>query len=290
VILVVGSTGSLGMAVVKTLTAAHESVAALVRDVTTDKARDMRSAGAALVVGDLKSRVTLDGALKGVDTVVCTANSVVSRREGDSIETVDQMGVQHLIDAAEMADARHFVFVSMSRSIPNDFPLAVAKRAAEKRLESSTIDYTILLPSFFAETWFSPAVGFDTRNGRIRIYGDGKAKVSYVARNDVARAAIACIGNPAVGRKAIPIGGPKSISQLEAVALAEKATGRTMQLEFMTADQIAAARERATDSLTRSFLGLFGSLGMGDEVPAGWAETLSVKPQSMDDWISIFLN
>jgi uncharacterized protein YbjT (DUF2867 family) len=288
-ILVVGSTGSLGMSVVEGLTAAHGRVVALVRDASADKAKDLSSAGAALVVGDLKSRTALDSALKGIDTVVCTANSIMSRREGDSIETVDQMGVQNLIDAAEAAGTKHFVFVSISRSIRNDFPLAAAKRAAEKRLESSTIDYAILLPSFFAETWLSPAVGFDTRNGKARIYGDGKAKVSYVARNDVAKAAIACIENPKVARKAIPIGGPKPISQLDAVALAERATGRKMQLEFMTADQIAAARKGATDSLTRSFLGLFDSLAMGDEVPAGWAETLGVKPQSMDDWISISL-
>lgn len=91
-ILVVASTGSLGMAVVKGLAAAHENVVAFVRDTST-----------------------------------------MSRREGDSIETVDQMGVQNLIDAAEAAGTKHFIFVSFSRNIRNDFPLAAAKRAAERR-------------------------------------------------------------------------------------------------------------------------------------------------------------
>lgn len=285
-ILVVGSTGSLGMAVVKGLTAAHENVVALVRDATTGKARELRSAGAVLVVGDLKARSTLDAALEGIDTVICTASSTMSRREGDSIETVDQMGVQNLIDAAEAAGTRHFIFVSFSRNIRNDFPLAAAKRAAERRLESSTINYTILLPSYFAETWFSPAVGFDAANGKIRIYGDGKAKVSYVTIEDVAKATIACVHNPEVCRKAIPIGGLKPISQLDAVSLVEQATGRTMQVEFMTADQIAGARKGTTDALTGSFLGLFDSLARGDEIPAGWSETLGVKPQSLEDWFS----
>ena len=147
---------------------------------------------------------------------------------------------------------------------------SIAKRAAEKRLESSSIDYTILLPSYFAETWFSPAVGFDTGNGKIRIYGDGSAKVSYVALEDVAKALIASLDNPKASRKAIPIGGPKAISQLDAVALFEKATGRKMSVEFMTADQIAGARKDTKDSLMGSFLGLFelacqgrsGSLGL----------------------------
>jgi uncharacterized protein YbjT (DUF2867 family) len=285
-ILVVGSTGLLGMAVAKGLAAAHENVAALVRDDSTDKAKALRSAGAVLVVGDLKVRSTLDAALDGIDTVVCTASSTLSRREGDSIETVDQMGVQSLIDAAEEARTRRFIFVSFSRNIGNDFPLAAAKRAAERRLESSSINYTILLPSYFAETWFSPAVGFDAASGKIRIYGDGKAKVSYVTLADVAKATIACVRNPKVCREAIPIGGPKPISQLDAVALVERATGRKMQVEFMTADQIAAARKGTTDALTGSFLGLFDSLAKGDEIPAGWSETLGVKPQSLEDWFS----
>jgi uncharacterized protein YbjT (DUF2867 family) len=285
-ILVVGSTGSLGTAVAKGLIASHKKVEALVRDTSADRAKDLGSAGAVLVVGDLKSRTTLDAALKGIDTVVCTANSVTSRREGDSIETVDQMGVQNLIDAAEAAGTKHFIFVSISRNIRDDFPLAAAKLAAERRLESSTIDYTILLPSYFAETWFSPAVGFDAVSGKIRIYGDGKARVSYVTLGDVAKATIACVDNPKVSRKAIPIGGPKHISQLDAVALAEKATGRKMQVEFMTADQIDQARKGTTDALTGSFLGLFDSLAGGDEVTAGWAQLLGVKPRSLEDWFS----
>lgn len=285
-ILVVGSTGSLGVTVVKGLAAAHENVVALVRDASADKAQDLRSAGAALVVGDLKARLTLDGALEGIDTVICTASSTLSRQAGDSIETVDRMGVQNLIDAAEAAGTGHFIFVSFSRSIRNDFPLAAAKRAAEGRLESSAINYTILLPSYFAETWFSPAVGFDAAGGKTRIYGDGKARVSYVTIADVAKATIACVHNAKVCRRAIPIGGLEPISQLDAVALVERATGRKMQVEFMTADQIASARKRATDELTASFLGLFDSLARGDESPAGWSEMLGVRPQSLEDWFS----
>jgi uncharacterized protein YbjT (DUF2867 family) len=224
--------------------------------------------------------------LEGIDTVICTASSTLSRQAGDSIETVDRMGVQNLIDAAEAAGTGHFIFVSFSRNIRNDFPLAAAKRGAERRLETSAINYTILLPSYFAETWFSPAVGFDAAGGKIRIYGDGKARVSYVTIGDVAKATIACVHNAEVCRRAIPIGGLEPISQLDAVALVERATGRKMQVEFMTADQIASARKGATDELTASFLGLFDSLARGDESPAGWAEMLGVKPQSLEEWFS----
>ena len=110
--------------------------------------------------------------------------------------------------------------------------------------------------------------------------------MSYVALEDVAQAMIASLDNPKASRKAIPIGGPKAISQLDAVALFEKATGRKMQVDFMTVDQIAGARKDTKDSLMGSFLGLFDSLAKGDEVPAGWTETLGATPRSMEDWIS----
>lgn len=285
-ILVVGSTGSLGSAVVKGLTAAGKTVKALVRDASSDRAKELRSAGATLVVGDLKSPATIAAALKGIETVICTASSTLSRREGDSIETVDLKGVRDLIEAAESAKVRRFVFVSFSSNLGDDFPLAIAKRAAEKLLESSGMEYTILRPSCFPETWFSPAVGFDTASGKVRIYGNGMSKVSYVALDDVARATLACVDNSKVGRMGIQIGGPRAISQLDAVGLAEKAIAKKMQLEFMTLDQIAAARKEAKDSLTESFLGLFDGIARGDEIPTRWTETLGVRPRSMEEWFA----
>jgi len=285
-ILIVGSTGALGTAVARGLLASRQKVRALVRDAATDKARQLEAAGAALVVGDLKSPATLDAAVQGIDTIVCTASATLSRQEGDAIETVDQRGIQNLIDAAEHAHTRRFIFVSFSRNIAADFPLAAGKRAAERRLEASPIDYTILLPSYFAETWLSPAVGFDVGNGRVRIYGPGTAKVSYVSLEDVARAVVACVGNPRTSRQAIPIGGPEPLSQLEAVALAERAGGRKLQLEFMSSEQIAAARAATQDSLMASFLGLFAALAKGDAIASGWTEVLGVEPRSIADWIT----
>ncbi len=282
---VVGATGSLGASVTKKLAAAGKPVTALVRDVASEKAGALQKAGAKLVVGDLKDAASIEQALQGVATVICTASSTMSRREGDSIETVDQKGVQTLIAAAEKMNVRRFIFVSYSRNIADDLPLSVGKRAAEKRLESSRLDYTILLPSYYPETWLSPATGFDVAGGKVRIYGDGRSKVSYIALEDVAKALVACVDSPAVSRKAIPIGGPQALSQLEVVALVENVTKKKLQLEYMSAEQIRAARAGTTDTLMSSFLGLFASLAKGDEIPTLWTTQLNVQPTSLQDWI-----
>ena len=285
-IVVVGATGSLGTCVTKELAAAGKPVTALVRDRSSEKARALEAVGARLVVGDLKDAASIEQALRRGSTVICSASSMMSRRAGDSIEMVDQQGVQNLISAAERTAVRRFIFVSSSRNVGEDFPLAAAKRAAEKRLESSRLDYTILLPSYFPETFLSPGTGFDVANGKVRIYGNGTSKVSYIALEDFAKAVVACVDNPAVSRQAIPVGGPQALSQLEIVRLVERTTGRKLHLEYMTAEQIQAARANTTDPLMSSFLGLCASLAKGDEIPTDWTRQLNVQPMSLAEWIA----
>lgn len=284
-ILVVGSTGAVGSLVAKSLAKAGKKVTALVRDVASNKSQELKAAGANLVVGDLKDAASIRKALEGVDTVICTATCTASRRDGDGIETVDQQGTWGLIDAAIAAKTKKFIFVSYSRNILNDFPLSVGKRTSEKRLEASSMDYTILLPSFFPETWLSPAVGFDVANGKATIYGDGKAKTNYIGLHDVAAAVVGCVDNPAVSRKAIPIGGSEAFSQLDAVKLAEEASGKKLTVGHMTADQIKGARGGSNDSITASFLGLFDSLSRGDEISTDWMALTKTKAGSLRDWV-----
>jgi uncharacterized protein YbjT (DUF2867 family) len=284
-ILVVGSTGSVGSRVTTKLASMGRQVAALVRDTTSDKAKALAASGAKLVVGDLKDPKSLSAALEGVDTVVCTASSTMSRQDGDSIDTVDKQGLQNLIGAAEAKAVKQFILVSFSHNIGNDFPLSEGKRAAEKRLEAGKLDYTILLPSYFLETWLSPAVGFDVASGGVRIYGDGTKKVSLIALDDVVDAVVGAVGNPQASRKSIQIGGPSPISFLEVVALVERATGKKLKVDHMTLDQISGARAAEKDPMSASFLGLFYYLAQGDAVPADWATTLKVKPTSAEQWI-----
>ena len=167
----------------------------------------------------------------------------------------------------------------------------VAVNMENRSTHTTMIGQKVAMPVAIAPTGLT---GMQHADGEIKAAKAAKrfgipftlSTMSICSIEDVAKATIACVHNPEVCRKAIPIGGLKPISQLDAVSLVEQATGRTMQVEFMTADQIAGARKGTTDALTGSFLGLFDSLARGDEIPAGWSETLGVKPQSLEDWFS----
>jgi len=83
--LVVGATGTLGSEICRLLVAAGQPVRALIRATAdADKAARLERTGVTLVRGDLKDRASLDRACRGVNTVVSTASSTISRQAGDS--------------------------------------------------------------------------------------------------------------------------------------------------------------------------------------------------------------
>jgi uncharacterized protein YbjT (DUF2867 family) len=273
-ILVAGSTGLVGGQICLDLAKADKAVRALVRS-TGDRTKmeRLKSLGIELAEGDLKDRSSLDAACSGVQTVVSTASSTLSRQAGDTIETVDRDGELSLVEAAKAAGARHLIFVSFP-PFAEDFPLNRAKRAVEERLKESGMAYTILWPTFFDEVWLSPALGFDGVNAKARIYGSGENKIHWISYFDVAAFAAACVDNPAARNKTIQLGGPEALSPLDVVRIFKQATDRKFAVEHVREEDLAAQKATATDSLSESFAGLMLSLARGDTIDTTECRTL----------------
>src|SRR6185436_7358124 len=119
-------------------------VAAFVRGgASSPKAADLVAAGARIVDGDLRRPDTLTAACQGADTVVCTATTMPTGAD-DGLRTVDHDGVLSLIDTAERAGVKKFVYTSYTGNVRIDSPLETAKRDCEKRLLESRMDAVIL--------------------------------------------------------------------------------------------------------------------------------------------------
>ncbi|MBZ5621206.1 MAG: SDR family oxidoreductase [Acidobacteriia bacterium] len=288
-ILVAGATGLVGSEVCQRLMGRGERVRALVRATSAkEKVEALRSSGVELFVGDLKDPQSIVAACRGVNAVISTASSTLTRQPGDSIQSVDAAGQLSLVDAAKDANVERFLFVSFRRTPDISFPLGDAKAEVENALTS--LNFTVIQASWFMEVWLSPALGFDYANAAARIYGPGTSPISWVSFRDVAEMCAVALRHPAAGRKTIEFGGPEALSPLEVVARFEKIGGRPFRLEHVPEQALLAQFEGATDSLQKSFGALMLGYLHGDAMNmAPVVETYGIKLTNVNEYARIVM-
>ncbi|HUR00449.1 MAG TPA: SDR family oxidoreductase [Gemmatimonadaceae bacterium] len=263
-ILVAGATGVLGSEIVRRLISRGEKVRALVRATSVpEKVAKLETLGAEVVRGDLKDPASLEGACDGVKAVVSTVTTILTAQPGDSFEATDGNGNKALVDAARKTGVRKFVFVSFDVEKTPDAPLTNAKREAEEHLQASGLDYTILRPSLFMESWFGPMLFADPAAGTAKIYGSGMQKLRYVAVADVAELVVQSLSNPAARNAIIPFGGPEEISQRDAVRIFEEAFGRPFNVIEIPEIALEAQWTSAQNPFERSFAALMLGIARG---------------------------
>ena len=275
-VLVVGATGFLGTEICRQLIITGKNVIALVRN-SSDPAKlsFLQQLGVETREGDLKDTASIKKAIEGVQTIISTASSTLSRQEGDSIESVDYNGQINLIRTAKVSGVNQFIFISFC-PMSQQFPLQTAKRKVESELKESKMNYTILQAGFFMEVWLSPAVGFDFPNSKATIYGEGNNKINWISLQDVAAIAVASVDNDAFMNSIFQLGGPEALSPLEAVGIFEKHSGNLFELQHVPVAALIDQKNSATDSLSESFAALMLIYAAGDDIDM--SETRKVYP------------
>ena len=265
-ILVVGATGFVGGKIARELAVQKHKVAGLVRGGHAHtKAQQLLSAGIEIIAGDLRSPETLVHALKNSETVVCTATSMPSATD-NGLQKVDHDGTLALIEMAERQGVKKFVYVSYSGNICEESPLETAKRGCEQRLLSSQMEAVILRPSYFMETWLSPALGFDPANGSARIYGTGNAKVSYISATNVAEfGVVAALRQYGEENTILEVGGAEALSQFDVVRIFEEALNKKLKLDHVSTESLQA-QYQSSDPLEKTFGALTLAYSKGDVV------------------------
>jgi len=264
-ILVAGATGLLGGEICRRLINKGHAVRALVRE-TSDrtKRQKLSDCGAATVTGDLKDQDSLLAACRGASAVISTASSTISHQAGDSIETVDLQGQLKLVQAAKSNGIGRFIFVSSRHDPRIPSPLSDAKQAVERALLD--LNHTIIQASYFMEVWLSPMLGFDYPNARVRIYGSGEAKISWISFLDVAEFCAAVLENRAAYRATVELGGPEALSPAQVVRIFEQSSGRQYEIDHVPQEALEAQARAAASSLEKSFAALMLRLSRGDEI------------------------
>lgn len=209
-IAIAGGTGNLGRALVPRLVDAGDEVRILARhpDRIPDAWRD-RVEGVAI---DARRPETIGAAMAGVRTLLLAITGFGGPDAG-GVHAVDGDGNLALIDAAEAAGVEHVILVSVAQAAP-DHPIELfrAKFAAERRLRSSSLAWTIVQPTAYMETWVE-LLGRPLLTGdHARVIGRGHNPINFVSAADVAFVVDAAYRDPALRGQTIVVPGRDNLS------------------------------------------------------------------------------
>ncbi len=203
--LVTGATGSLGRRIVRQLREDEQSVRAFVR--LSSNFSELEDRGAEIFIGDLKLEKDIVKACRGV-------KYIISSHGGNDAQAVDYRANIDLIDQAIANNVEHFVFISVLGADRGyqDSATFKAKREVEKYLMASSLNYTILRPSGFANNLIPLAERFKDTGIYFSI-GDQQNRSSIVSTDDLAKIAIASTQIEAAKNQVFAVGGPDIIKR-----------------------------------------------------------------------------
>jgi NADH dehydrogenase len=218
--LLTGATGTIGTAVLRRLTAANVPVRCLVRDPRRLGSQRVR---VQIALGDLADPFSFRNALRGVDTVVHLA-AAIRDQPGGSIEELSGVATWRLVQGAEKAGVRRFVFFStLGASTRSRGRLMRAKAIAERAVMESSLQWTVFAPSMV----YTPSDPFITLLERMSllplmpISGSGRATFQPIWAEDVADCVMAALpsglrGDESAGRR-YELAGPETLTYAEIV-------------------------------------------------------------------------
>jgi uncharacterized protein YbjT (DUF2867 family) len=211
-ILLTGSTGSVGLALAQLLSQRGIAYRAMVRDVA--KAASLDLAGVEWVQGDFHDPASLHQALAGIDRVFLLAPPVehIDRIEATFIDIAATCGVRHIVNLSA---------VGAGIDVPHRF--GQWHGLTEKYLRESSMNFTILRPNFFMQNLLTMTAMI--QQGTLYVPA-GEGKAPFVDVRDIAAVAAACLTETGHAGKIYEVTGPVSIGYADIAVTLSKVLGR----------------------------------------------------------------
>jgi len=219
---VAGATGYLGQHLVRALHRDGWAVRALARD--AQRLREVRELCEDVFVGEATKRQTLDGLFADAD-VAFSSIGIRHFRRRPTYEEVDYQANLNLVEAAEEAGVRRFVFVSVldGAEVREVSPLVDARERVVERLTKSPMEAVVLRPTgFFNDMgdFFQMA-----QRGKVWLIGSGATRINPIHGADLADIAATALSDEQPAAE-IAAGGPEVLTQQEIAELAFQTLGK----------------------------------------------------------------
>ena len=271
-ILVLGSTGTVGGEVARQLIAAGEKPRLLVRDKGKAKAFEGK---AEIVEGDLDRPDTLAPAMKGIDKLFLLAT-------GTNMPELEAKA----IDAAKKAGVKHVVKLSVISADTPQLALAKWHAAGEKHLVDSGLAWTMIRPGNFHTNALGWASTIKAQGAFYQPTGEGKW--ASVDPADIAAVAVKALTTPGHEGKAYTLTGPESATAAQYAAKLSTAIGKPVK--FVDVPPAAAEDGMSKMGMPKPYVAALLELmaamkaGHTDHVSDDVQKVLGRKATSFEDW------
>jgi NAD(P)H dehydrogenase (quinone) len=229
-LLVTGASGHLGRRVLELLLAdprnAGRRLIALTR--TPDKLSEFAAKGIEVRAASFDDATSLANGFRGAERALVISTDALDR-PGRRLEQHE-----NAVQAAKASGVEHLVYTSLTHCEPSSLvTLAPDHWSTESMLRESEIPYTVLRNNMYTD-YLLMGLPYAVKSGKIvNSYGTGK--VSYVTREDCARAAALALAGNFQGRVVLDITGPKAITQAELAAIVSEIVGKPIEYAAVNA-------------------------------------------------------
>lgn len=252
-ILITGATGKTGGEAARQLAAAGARVRVLVRNAA--KAEPLGKLGIEVVTGDMTNRADVAAALRDVDRAL-----LVMPNEQHQLDVERQF-----TDCAAAAGVRHLVKLSSLESTPrNPNPIAQMHVASEEHIRRSGIAWTMIRPTFFAQTFLGSAARIRDR-GEIAMPG-GQGTIAPTDIRDVGAVICRVLTESGHENQSYDLTGPELLTFAEAAARFSDVLSRPVRYLDVPASEFAARLQAVgyapwrVDAICKEFAGIASGL------------------------------
>lgn len=272
-ILLTGSSGNVGSAVVEYLKSKEESFLAGVRKTEINH---LENELIQYVPFDFEDKTTYSTALKDVTRVFLVRPPQLTDVKGIFIP---------FIQKCKEVGVKHIVFLSLLGVQNNPFP---PHYKIEKAIIASGIPYTFIRPSFFMQN-LSTTHAIDIKERNDLFIPSGNAKISFIDTRDIGEIIARTLVEDGHENKAYTITGAEAITYHQVANSMTKFLGR--KISYSNPNLIKFRKDMINRGIKKDFvtvmmvLYLTTKLGMANHVTNTAEILLNRKPRSIDEFI-----
>lgn len=212
-VLVAGATGYLGRFVAMEFKSRGYFVRAMAR--STGKLDPIRDSLDEVVQAEITRPDTLERVCDGID-IVFSSVGITKQKDGLTFRDVDYQGNRNLLEVAQRAGVRKFIYTSVFRG-PSLLHLDIVKAHEDfvTVLKASGMEYAVVRPNAF----FSDMGEYlkMARKGRVFLIGNGENRINPIHGADLAGVCVDAVDQDVLE---IDVGGPDVLTHREIARLA----------------------------------------------------------------------